>query len=304
MVNNNVSKNFHHANHFKNQTKSKKTIYISLVLTLGFALLELIGGIISNSLSLIGDSFHMLSDVLALGASAVAIYFSTKKPNNNFTFGYLRLEIITAFVNGLVLIAISIYIVIEGIIRIFHPREIDLKSMFGIALVGLIFNITITLILHNSLKEEHNLNVQSAIWHFIGDLINSIGVIISSIIIYYTGYVIVDVIMSIIISFVLFKGGYKIAKTTFLILMERSSIDVDLVREKLMNIEYVDNIHELHIWHTNDEETNAAMHILLNNYDSSNNYQIINEVNKILKDEYKIDHTFVSIENISINNHN
>lgn len=300
---NNIESNFHHRNHFKQQTKSKKTIYISLVMTLAFAILELVGGIISNSLALIGDSFHMLSDVLALGASAIAIYFSTKKPTSNFTFGYLRLEIITAFVNGLVLIAISFYIVIEGILRIFNPREIDLKSMFSIALVGLIFNITITIILHNSLKDEHNLNVQSAIWHFIGDLINSIGVIISSVIIYFTGYVIVDIIMSIFISFVLFRGGYKITKTAFLILMERSNINVDEVRDELLNVEYVDNIHEFHIWHTNDEETNAAMHVLLNNYDGSDNYLIINKINEILKDKYGITHTFVSIENVAINEH-
>lgn len=303
MSKNNISKNFHHTNHYKKQLKSKKTIYISLILTLGFALLELIGGIISNSLALIGDSFHMLSDVLALAASAVAIYFSSKKPNDNFTFGYLRLEIITAFVNGLILIAISFYIVIEGIIRIFHPRYIDLKSMFTIAIVGLIFNIVITLILHNSLKEEHNLNVQSAIWHFIGDLINSLGVIISSIIIYFTNYIIVDVIMSIIISFVLFKGGYKIAKTAFFILMEKSNINVDIVRQELMKIEYVDNIHEFHIWSTNDEESNAAMHILLNNYDYSNNYIVINKVNDILKNKYNIHHTFVTIENTKLNSH-
>lgn len=298
-----VTRDFHHVNHFKTQIKSKKTIYISLFLTLAFALLELVGGIISNSLSLIGDSFHMFSDVLALGASAVAIYFSTKKPNNNFTFGYLRLEIITAFVNGLVLITISFYIVIEGIIRIFNPRDIDLKSMFSIALVGLIFNITITIILHNSLKEEHNLNVQSAIWHFIGDLINSIGVIISSIIIYYTGYVIVDVFMSIIISFVLFKGGYKITKTAFFILMERSSIDVELVRQDILKINYIQNVHELHIWHTNDEEQNAAMHILLYNYSCSDNYEIVKEINDILKNKYDITHTFITIENTTKNIH-
>lgn len=299
----NVSKNFHHTNHFKNQVKSKKTIYISLTLTLAFALLELIGGIISNSLSLIGDSFHMLSDVLALGASAVAIYFSAKKPNNNFTFGYLRLEIITAFVNGLVLIAISIYIVIEGIIRFFNPKDINLKSMFTIALIGLIFNITITLILHNSLKEENNLNVQSAIWHFIGDLINSIGVIISSIIIYFTDYTFVDIIMSIIISIVLFKGGYKITKKAFFILMDKSSIDVDLVRKDIMKINYIKNVHELHIWNTNDEEQTAAMHILLYNYNCSNNYLIIKEINNILKNKYGINHTFISIENLEINKH-
>ena len=298
-----LTKNYHHINHFKEQSKSKKTIYISLILTLAFALLELIGGIISNSLALIGDSFHMLSDVLALGASAIAIYFSSKKPTDNFTFGYLRLEIITAFVNGLVLIVISFYIVIEGIIRIFNPKELDLKSMFIISLIGLVFNIAITLILHNSLKDEHNLNVQSAIWHFIGDLINSVGIIISSILIYFTGYKIIDIFMSIFISFILFSGGYKITKTAFLILMESSNINVKEIKADIKSIEGISNIHEFHIWHTNDEETNAAMHIFLKDY-SVNNFVVIEKIKNILKNKYNIEHTFISIENIEYNNHN
>lgn len=297
-----ISQNYHHIKHYKKQQKSRKTVYIILALTFSFALLELIGGIISNSLALVGDSFHMFSDVLALAGSAIAIYFSAKKPNDNFTFGYLRLEIITAFVNGLVLIVISGYIVFEAFVRMLNPQPIDLKAMGGIAVVGLIFNIVTTLILHNSIKEENNLNVQSALWHFIGDLINSIGVIISAIIIYFTGYIIVDIIMSIIISVILFKGGYKITKTAFLILMDYSNINISEIRKEIYKIDNVANIHELHVWNTNDEETNAAMHILLEDY-NKNDYVIVEQIKKILKDKYGIDHVFVAIENIEYNNH-
>lgn len=297
-----ISQNYHHIKHYKKQQKSKKTVYIILTLTFAFALLELIGGIISNSLALVGDSFHMFSDVLALAGSAIAIYFSAKKPNDNFTFGYLRLEIITAFLNGVVLIVISGYIVFEAFVRMLNPQPIDLKAMGGIAVVGLIFNIVTTLILHNSIKEENNLNVQSALWHFIGDLINSIGVIISAITIYLTGYVIVDIIMSIIISVILFKGGYKITKTAFLILMDYSNINISEIRKEIYKIDNVANIHELHVWNTNDEETNAAMHILLEDY-NKNDYVIVEQIKKILKDKYGIDHVFVAIENIEYNNH-
>ncbi|WP_371821649.1 cation diffusion facilitator family transporter [Gemella sp. zg-1178] len=260
---------------------------MSIIITLAFALLELFGGIISNSLALIGDSFHMLSDVLALGASAIAIYFSAKKPTDNFTFGYLRLEVITAFVNGLVLIAISFYMIIEGILSIIYPREIELKTMLGISIIVLIFNIRITLVLHKSLKEENNLNVQSAIWHFIGDLINSIGLIISAIIIYFTGYKIVDVIMSIFISFVLFKGGYKITKKAFLILMDYSNINIKDIGNDILNISGVDNVHESHLWNTNDEEKTITMHALINSNEI--NYRAANQkIKNILKDKYSI----------------
>ncbi|MBF0713371.1 cation transporter [Gemella sp. GH3] len=297
-----ISNNYHHVKHYKVQQKTKKTVYIILITTLAFALLELIGGILSNSLALVGDSFHMFSDVLALAGSAIAIFFSSKKPKGNFTFGYLRLEIITAFVNGLALIVISIYIVIEAIGRFVNPRDIDLKSMIGIAVVGLIFNIVTTLILHNNIKHEHNLNVQSALWHFIGDLLNSIGVIISGIIIYFTKLVIIDAIMSVIISVILFKGGYKITKKAFLILMDHSSLDVDKISKDILNIENVSNVHEFHIWHTNDEQTNAAMHIFLENYDD-NDYIVVENIKQILREKYKINHTFIGIENINYNKH-
>ena len=179
-----IKADFHHKQHYKIQAYSKKILYITLFLTLSFALIEYIGGILSNSLALLGDSFHMFSDVIALGFSLIALIFSSKKPNQKYTFGYVRLEIIAAFINGLMLLGISIYLIFEGIMRFLNPRDIDFKSMLLIATIGLIFNIIITIILTKSLKEEDNLNIQSALWHFLGDLISSIGIITSSTIIY------------------------------------------------------------------------------------------------------------------------
>ena len=215
-----VNGSFHHRNHFKIQKKSKKTLYVTLFLTLFFALMELFGGLFSNSLSLVGDSFHMFSDVLALGASMVAIYFETKKPTEKFTYGFLRLEVVVAFLNGIVLILIAAGMIYESVIRFFNPREIEFGSMFFIALIGLIFNIVITWILFSSTKKENNINIKSAMLHFLGDLLNSVGVIISSIIIYFTNFVYIDIIMSVVISVIIFTGGYKISKEAFFILME------------------------------------------------------------------------------------
>lgn len=299
-----VSSNYHHKKHYKIQTTSKKTLYFSLYLTLAFALVELIGGILSSSLSLVGDSFHMFSDVVALGSSMIALYFSTKKPNNRFTFGYLRLEIIVAFLNGLVLDIIAIGILIEGLKRMIYPVSIEFNSMFTISVIGLIVNILITYILHKSLEEENNLNVQSAMWHFLGDLLNSVGVIFASIIIYFTNFIYIDSIMSIIISIVIFKGGYKILKKSFLILMETTPecIDVDKLKNSILNLEEIISIHELHIWSTDSEEITLTMHILLKEYDVYNNYIIINKLTKILN-EYGIYHITIQIENENINMH-
>ena len=299
-----ISGNFHHRNHFKIQKKSKKTLYVTLFLTLFFALMELFGGLFSNSLSLVGDSFHMFSDVLALGASMVAIYFEAKKPTEKFTYGFLRLEVVVAFLNGIVLMLISVGMIYESVIRFFNPREIDFGSMFFIALIGLIFNIVITWILFSSTKKENNINIKSAMLHFLGDLLNSVGVIISSIIIYFTNFVYIDIIMSVVISVIIFTGGYKISKEAFFILMEAvpSEINLSALRNELLNIDGIKNIHELHVWKNDNEEISFTAHILLDNYEKHNNYRIINEIKEKLA-LYDIIHMTVQIENTGINIH-
>ena len=299
-----VNGSFHHRNHFKIQKKSKKTLYVTLFLTLFFALMELFGGLFSNSLSLVGDSFHMFSDVLALGASMVAIYFEAKKPTEKFTYGFLRLEVVVAFLNGIILMLIAAGMIYESVIRFFNPREIDFGSMFFIALIGLIFNIVITWILFSSTKKENNINIKSAMLHFLGDLLNSVGVIISSIIIYFTNFVYIDIIMSVVISVIIFTGGYKISKEAFFILMEAvpSEIDLNTLRNELLNIDGIKNIHELHVWKNDNEEISFTAHILLDNYEKHNNYRIINEIKEKLA-VYDIFHMTVQIENTGINVH-
>ena len=299
-----VGSSFHHRNHFKIQKKSKKTLYVTLFLTLFFALMELFGGLFSNSLSLVGDSFHMFSDVLALGASMVAIYFEAKKPTEKFTYGFLRLEVVVAFLNGIVLMLIAAGMIYESVIRFFNPREIDFGSMFFIALIGLIFNIVITWILFSSTKKENNINIKSAMLHFLGDLLNSVGVIISSIIIYFTNFVYIDIIMSVVISVIIFTGGYKISKEAFFILMEAvpSEVDLNMLRNELLNIDGIKNIHEFHIWKNDNEEISFTAHILLDNYEKHNNYRIINEIKQKLA-LYDIFHMTVQIENTGINVH-
>ena len=299
-----VSGSFHHRNHFKIQKKSKKTLYVTLFLTLFFALMELFGGLFSNSLSLVGDSFHMFSDVLALGASMVAIYFEAKKPTEKFTYGFLRLEVVVAFLNGIILMLIAAGMIYESVIRFFNPRKIDFGSMFFIALVGLIFNIVITWILFSSTKKENNINIKSAMLHFLGDLLNSVGVVISSIIIYFTNFVYIDIIMSVVISVIIFTGGYKISKEAFFILMEAvpSEVDLNMLRNELLNIDGIKNIHELHVWKNDNEEISFTAHILLDNYEKHNNYRIINEIKQKLA-VYDIFHMTVQIENTGINVH-
>ncbi|MEX2415451.1 MAG: cation diffusion facilitator family transporter, partial [Paenibacillaceae bacterium] len=164
---------YHHLPHEKQQSRSKRTLWITLLLTLFFTIVEIIGGLLSNSLALLSDSAHMISDVVALGLSMTALYLATRPANARYTYGYLRFEIIASFLNGLALAIIAIGIFIEGIRRAIHPEEINLSLMLIISSIGLIVNIVLTIILSRSMKDEENLNIQSALWHFIGDLLSS-----------------------------------------------------------------------------------------------------------------------------------
>ena len=297
-----IQTNFHHKKHYKIQSYSKKILYITLILTTSFALLEYIGGLLSNSLALLGDSFHMFSDVIALGFSLIALLFSSKKPNKKYTFGFVRLEVLAAFINGLMLVGISIYLIFEGFMRFFNPKDIDFKSMLIISTIGLIFNIVVTIILTKSLKEEDNLNIQSALWHFLGDLISSIGIIISSTIIYFTNYQIVDVIMSIIISIILFKGGYKITKSSFVILMEATTLDTEEIGSKKPDREFFDIIFK-EIGVKNKDEVLMIGDTLTSDILGANNAGIdscLVDIHKIFNSEvvptYKIEKTIDLLE--------
>jgi len=294
---------FHHLRHVKEQSTSKKTLWITLVLTLFFTIVEIIGGIASNSLALLSDSAHMISDVFALGLSMVAIYMATRQPNARFTFGYLRFEIIASLLNGLALAIIAIGIFIEGIKRMITPQDIHFQTMIVIASIGLVVNIVLTIILSRSMKEEDNLNVQSALWHFIGDLLSSIGVIVSAVLIYFTGLRFFDPLISMVIGAIIFTGGAKIVRASYLIMMETvpEKFDLDEIRSEIAKVEGVEDVHEMHLWSVTTDHYSLTAHVFVNEHIQP--FCVILAINETLKNKYGIEHTTIQIEHAGINPH-
>jgi len=294
---------FHHLRHVKEQSTSKKTLWITLVLTLFFTIVEIIGGIASNSLALLSDSAHMISDVFALSLSMVAIYMATRQPNARFTFGYLRFEIIASLLNGLALAIIAIGIFIEGIKRMITPQDIHFQTMIVIASIGLVVNIVLTIILSRSMKEEDNLNVQSALWHFIGDLLSSIGVIVSAVLIYFTGLRFFDPLISMVIGAIIFTGGAKIVRASYLIMMESvpEKFDLDEIRSEIAKVEGVEDVHEMHLWSVTTEHYSLTAHVFVNEHIQP--FCVILAINETLKSKYGIEHTTIQIEHAGINPH-
>jgi cobalt-zinc-cadmium efflux system protein len=294
---------YHHHPHVKEQHRSKKTLWITLYLTSFFTIVEIVGGLLSNSLALLSDSAHMISDVVALGLSMAALYMATREPTKKYTFGFLRFEIIASLLNGLALCVIAIGIFYEGIKRFIEPQHIDFKLMLGIASIGLVVNIVLTIVLSRSIGEEENLNVKSALWHFIGDLLSSVGVIIAGTIIYFTGLTFVDPLISMVIGTIIFIGGYKISKESILILMEATpeQFDLDEIRTAISQVEGVEDVHEMHLWAISTEHYSLMVHVLVET--DIQPYCVIIAITDLMKERYNIDHINVQVENINIQPH-
>ncbi|WP_373232672.1 cation diffusion facilitator family transporter [Cohnella sp.] len=294
---------YHHLKHMKEQTRSKRTLWITLYLTLFFTIVEVIGGLLSNSLALLSDSAHMISDVIALGLSMTAIYLARRPSNAKYTFGYLRFEIIAAFLNGLALCVISVGIFIEGVRRLLKPEEIDFTLMLTIASIGFAVNLVLTLVLSHSNHEEENLNIQSALWHFIGDLLSSVGVIVSAVIIFFTGWLFADPLISVIIGGIIFIGGFKILKKSIYILMETvpEQFNLDEIRSELAKVEGVEDVHEMHLWAISSDHYSLTAHMFVRA--DIQQFCIILAVNDMLAEKYGITHSTIQMEHVNIHPH-
>lgn len=294
---------FHHLIHQKQQARSGRTLWVVLWITLFFTVVEIVGGILSRSLALLSDSAHMLSDVLALGLSMTAIHLARKAPDSRYTFGYLRFEIIAAFLNGLALAVIAVGIFAEGIRRMIHPQPIDFPLMLTVAVIGLIVNLVLTVLLSRSMAMENNLNIKSALWHFLGDLMNSVGVIIAALLVRATGWTVFDPLISIIIGFVIFAGGARILRESYLVLMEAvpASFDLDEVKAAILAIPDVLDVHETHLWEISTDHVSFTAHVLIR--PEADSAPVILAISERLKDEFGIVHVTVQAEKAHIHPH-
>ncbi|MED3622864.1 cation diffusion facilitator family transporter [Neobacillus thermocopriae] len=286
----------HHGHsHGHAHTSNKKALLSSFILIASFMVVEVIGGLLTNSLALLSDAGHMLSDAAALGLSFFAIKLGEKQVSQEKTYGYKRFEIIAAALNGLTLILISIYILYEAIVRFFHPPEIQSMGMLMISVTGLLVNIVAAWILMSGDKDE-NLNVRSAFLHVLGDMLGSFGAIIASLFIMFFDWGIADPIASIIVAVLILISGYRVTKDSFHVLMEGAptQIDMNQVKAALGRIPFVKEVHDLHIWTITSGYPVLSCHITI--ADEAQHDEILAQSQKILHDEFHIDHSTIQVE--------
>jgi len=232
--------------HDHTHNSRKKPLKLAIVLTALIFVAEIIGGFLSGSLSLLGDGAHMLQDVVALGLSLGAMTMAERLPTPTRTFGYHRVEIAAAVINGLLLIGVSVLIILEALARFSHPDPVNSAMMLAVALVGLMANAISAFVLHGS----HDLNTRSAFLHVFGDLLSSLAVIVAALWIALTGKTIVDPLLGLAISVLILFSSFSILAESFRILLQFAPRDV-AVRDVIAAMEAVpgvSGVHNVHLW--------------------------------------------------------
>ncbi len=279
---------------------NKRNLLISVVLNAGITLAEFIGGILSNSLALISDAVHNLSDTMAIIISYIAMVIGKKGTTDKNTFGFKRIEILAALFNAVVLIAISIYLFFEAYERFINPEPIKGTTMFIVATIGLLGNLISVVLLHKD--SAHNLNVKAAYLHLMGDTLSSVGVIIGSVLIYFWNVNWVDPLLTIIIGLIIIKGTWGILKETIEILMQASpaGLDIQKIKAELEKHPDVMNIHHVHTWRLSDNIVHFQGHVEVNKELSIEQVDIIRiQLENILHKEFNIDHITIQVESDS-----
>ena len=286
----------HQMDHTHSSSLHQRNLLIALFVTGTIMVAEVIGGLLSNSLALLSDAGHMLMDILALLLSFLALRFATRPATERQTFGFYRLEILAALINGTVLLGLSLFIFYEAYQRFIEPREIKGLLMLGVAAIGLGANMVSALVLRAG--SHKSLNVKGAFLHVIGDLLSSVGVIIGGAIILLTGWERVDAIISFVIGGIILVGAYKLVMESVHILLESTPKDVDLseVIRGAKAIEGVRDLHHVHLWTITSGIYALSAHVLIEDQMTSRSSQILEDVNTFLRDRFHIDHTTIQFE--------
>ena len=270
-----------------------RSVTIAIVLTAAIFFAEVGGGIISGSLALLGDAAHMLQDVVALLLSLGAILIASRLPTPARTFGYHRVEIGVAVLNGILLIGISAVIVSEALARFSHPRPIDSTVMLGVALIGLAANLAAMYILHGS----HDLNIRSAFLHVLGDTLSSVAVIAAAIWIALTGQTFVDPLLSVAIAVLILISSISLLREAFRILLQFAPGDVstEAVIRDIESVGGVDGVHDVHLWSLCSNINVLDAHVYSCETDVIKLDAIKQEIKKRLE-KYRIRHSTLEFE--------
>lgn len=285
----------HHSHAPKVTLANQRKIYLAMLLIGGFMMVEVVGGIISGSLALIADAGHMLSDFAALFLSWIAFRLSHKKPDNYRSYGFHRMQVLAAFINGLSLLVIAIWICYHAVLRLFNPVDVLALPMMVIAVIGLLVNIAAFIVLTRD--SDDNLNVHSAAMHVLGDMLGSVAAIAAGIIIYFTGWMPADPILSVLVALIIVKAGWQITKKSAHILLQGAPDNDAIAQIKTALVDEFDevnNVHHVHLWSITNEKAVLTMHV--NHTESANAEVLLQNIHQFVQTQFNISHCTVQLE--------
>jgi cobalt-zinc-cadmium efflux system protein len=275
-----------------------KRLRLALVLTFVYMLAEAVGGWLTNSLALLADAGHMLTDVAALSLTLGAIWFSGRPATPKKTYGYYRLEILAAFVNGIALVLLSLWVIYEAVERWQSPPEVAGLQMTAIAAGGLVVNIIAAWLLHSD--HQHDLNMRGAWLHVMGDLLGSVTAIVAGLMIIGFGWLWADAVCSILISLIIIFGAFRLTMDSVNVLLEGtpSHISLSAVEDAILNIHGVGSVHDLHVWTISSGIEALSVHI--SHDESVSHTELLSVVRSLLHDRFGIDHLTVQMEKLNL----
>jgi len=279
----------HHAHHHI----SSKNLGLTVFLNLFISVLQLAGGIISGSISLLSDAAHNFSDVLSLLLSFFTHKLSHKPANEQFSFGYKRAEILSALFNSLTLILIAFWLIVEAVQRFNKPVIIEANIVIYFAVASIVINILSVLLLHKD--AQNNLNIKSSYLHLLTDVLTSVAVLSGGLVMKYTGFFAIDSVLSVFIAVYLIYSSYHIIKPAILILMQStpSNIEVKALKNQITALNHVKDLKNIHLWQLNENEIFLEAEIVLNADMSVSSFEKIQQQATSILDAYNISHIYL-----------
>lgn len=286
----------HDHHHGHSHSHAGNSLKWPLLLTLAFACVEAVGGWYSGSLALMGDAGHMFSDSAALGLAWLGTWIAAKPASQKHSYGLMRAEIIVAFVNCLVMLAVVGAIVFEAIERLQNPQQVHSLEVMVIAFVGLLVNLLVARQLH---QHQDNVNHKAALLHVLGDMLGSVAALAAGAVIYFTGWMMIDPVLSLLISALILFSTFRLLREVLHVLMEGvpSHISIQDVTRALQNVPEVQEVHSVHIWSLSSEVSALSAHIVLN--DMEQWHEVLNAIRTLLHDRFDIEHVTLQPETVA-----
>lgn len=295
----------HHSHAHVTPTSSRPHLWGALIMLVVFAIGEVIVAVWTNSLALLTDAAHMLSDIGALALALWALRIAVRPANNRMTYGWRRAEILSAAANGATLVGLGALLGYEAVRRFFEPPEVDGGPVLVVALVGVAVNLAATLLL--SRANRSSLNVEGAYQHILTDLFAFIGTAMAAIVIITTGWVQADAVASFIVCLIMLRSGWKLLKDSGLIMLQATpeGYDPDEIRQHLLTVEDVLEVHDLHVWQVSNDLPSVSAHIVIEDscFRTGHAEEVLKAVRDCLHQHFEVAHTTFQLEPLRLTEH-